>query len=253
MANVAIGGSATNDGGAGALSALGARFLDGAGHELPFGGAALARLARIEDQGLRARLDGASIEIACDVDNPLVGPNGASAIYGPQKGATPADVRALDAALSHFADVVAKKTGVDVRAVPGGGAAGGIAAGFLALAGAQLVPGADLVFDVIDFERRLDGVSLVVTGEGRLDRQTLFGKAPVAVARAAEQRGIPAVAVAGTVDLRGDDLEKLHLLAAEPLVTGEPSADDLRRASALTTAAAERLARRLKDSLSKKL
>jgi len=246
---LAIGGSATNDAGAGALSALGARFLDASGGEIPRGGAGLAHLERIDDSALAERIRGVTIEIACDVDNPLVGPNGASAIYGPQKGATLDDVRVLDAALSRFADVVARKTGVDVRSVPGGGAAGGIAAGFLALAGAQLVPGADLVFDVIDFERRLDGVSLVVTGEGRLDRQTLSGKAPFAVARAAAKRGIPAAAVAGTIDLRGDDLEKLHLIAAEPLVTGTPSADDLRRARDLATAAAERLAHRLRDSL----
>lgn len=246
---LAIGGSATNDAGAGALSALGARLSDASGAELPRGGAALVRLEAIDDDALTARLRGVSIEIACDVDNPLVGPNGASAIYGPQKGATPADVRTLDAALSRFADVVAQKTGVDVRAVPGGGAAGGIAAGFLALAGARLVPGANLVFDVIGFDKRLDGISLVVTGEGRLDRQTLAGKAPFAVASAAAERGIAAVAVAGTIDLRGDDLEKLHLLAAEPLVTGTPSDDDLRRARELTADAAERLARRIKDSL----
>ncbi|HEY7993146.1 MAG TPA: glycerate kinase [Candidatus Eremiobacteraceae bacterium] len=246
---LAIGGSATNDAGAGALSALGARFLDIHGDEVPRGGAALARLETIDDAALVERIRSVTIEIACDVDNPLVGPNGASAIYGPQKGATPDDVRVLDAALSHFADVVGRKTGVDVRNVPGGGAAGGSAAGFLALAGAQLIPGANLVFDVIDFERRLDGVSLVVTGEGKLDRQTLSGKAPFAVARAAAQRGIPAVAVAGTVDLRGDDLEKLHLLAAEPLVTGTPTAEDMHRAPYLTADAAERLARRLKDSL----
>ena len=247
---LAIGGSATNDAGAGALSALGARFLDASGTELAPGGAALARLTRIDDSALNERLKGVSIEIACDVDNPLVGPNGASAIYGPQKGASPEDVRVLDAALTHFADVVEKKTGVDVRDVPGAGAAGGIAGGFLALAGARLVPGANLVFDLIGFDRRMDGASLVITGEGQLDRQTLSGKAPYAVARAASERDIPAAAVAGTVDLRGDDLEKMHLVAAEPLVTGKPSEDDMRRARELTADAAERLARKLADRIS---
>lgn len=246
---LAIGGSATNDAGAGALSALGVRLLDASGSELARGGAALAHLETIDDSALVERIRDVTIEIACDVDNPLVGPNGASAIYGLQKGATPADVRVLDAALSHFADVVARKTGADVRSVPGGGAAGGIAAGFLALAGARLVPGAELVFDVIGFDKRIEGASLVVTGEGRLDRQTLSGKAPYAVALAASKHGIPAVAVAGIVDLRGDDLEKLHLRAAEPLVTGTPSADDMHRARELTSDAAERLARRLKDTL----
>lgn len=246
---LAIGGSATNDAGAGALSALGVRFLDASGSELPRGGAALARLDSIDDSALSKRLNGASIEIACDVDNPLVGPNGASAIYGPQKGASPEDVRVLDAALTHFADIVAKKTGADVRNVPGGGAAGGIAGGFLALAGAKLDHGADLVFELVGFDNRLEGASLVVTGEGRLDRQTLAGKAPFAVAKAAHERSIPVAAVAGTVDLRGDDLEKLYLLAAEPLVTGKPSEDDMRRARELTTDAAERLARKLKDKI----
>ncbi|HYK54356.1 MAG TPA: glycerate kinase [Candidatus Eremiobacteraceae bacterium] len=249
---LAIGGSATNDAGAGALSALGARFLDASGAELPRGGAALAKLVTIDDDALSARLRGVSIDIACDVDNPLVGPNGASAIYGPQKGASPDDVRVLDAALTHFADIVAKKTGVDVRNVPGAGAAGGIAGGFLALAGAKLDPGAALVFDLIGFDKRLKGVSLVVTGEGKLDRQTLAGKAPFAVATAAHERGIPVAAVAGTVDLRGDDLEKLHLLAAEPLVKGQPSEEDMHRACELTTDAAERLANKLKDKISSK-
>lgn len=243
---LAIGGSATNDAGAGALSALGARFLDASGAQLPRGGAALARLVTIDDAALAARIRGVSIEIACDVDNSLVGPNGASAVYGPQKGASPDDVKALDAALTRFADVVERAKGIDVRDVPGAGAAGGIAGGFLALAGGRLVPGAELVFDVIGFERRLDGVSLVVTGEGKLDRQTLSGKAPFAVARAASARGIPAGAVAGAIDLRGDDLEKLHLVAAEALAPpGTPLDEMLRDARTLTEGAAERLGHRL--------
>jgi glycerate 2-kinase len=248
---LAIGGSATNDAGAGALSALGARFLDASGAELPPGGAALARLETIDDSALQKRLRGVSIEIACDVDNPLVGPNGASAVYGPQKGASPDDVGKLDAALARFADVVAKTTGADVRDIPGAGAAGGIAAGFLALAGGRLVPGAELVFDVIGFERRLDGVSFVVTGEGKLDRQTLSGKAPFAVARAASERDIPAGAVVGAIDLRGDDLEKLRLVAVEALAPpGTPLEQTIRDALALTANAAERLARTVTDRIS---
>ena len=243
---LAIGGSATNDAGAGALSALGARFFDASGAVLPPGGAALARLDSIDGSALERRLNGVTIEIACDVDNPLVGPNGASAVYGPQKGASPGDVKTLDAALATFADVVARTKGIDVRGVPGAGAAGGIAAGFLALAGGRLVPGAELVFDVIGFEQRLDGVVLVVTGEGKLDRQTLAGKAPFAVARAASRRGIPVGAIAGVIDLRGDDLEKLHFVAAEPLAPpGTRIEKMIRDAPALTANAAERLARSL--------
>lgn len=243
---LAIGGSATNDGGAGALSALGARFLDGDGRELAAGGLALTQLDRIDDSGLRTRLAGVSIDIACDVDNPLVGTEGASSVYGPQKGASPDDVRRLDAALSRFADVIAALTGADVRGVPGAGAAGGIAGGFLGLAGARLVPGSALVLDVIGFDRRLEGVSLVVTGEGRLDRQTIAGKAPFAVAQAARKRGIAAAAVAGAIDLHGDDLEKLGISDAEPVATATVSPEEaMRDAANLTADAAERLARRV--------
>jgi len=247
---LAIGGSATNDAGAGALSALGARFLDASGGELSPGGLALAGLARIDDRALTQRLANVTIDIACDVDNPLVGEHGASAIYGPQKGASPADVRRLDAALTRFADVVAAQTGADIRAVPGAGAAGGIAGGFLGLAGARLMPGASLVLDVIGFNRWLEGVSLVVTGEGRLDRQTLAGKAPYAVAQAARRREVPVAAVAGTLDVRGDDLEKLGIGDAEPVVSGSVSLEEaMRDAANLTADAAERLARRIKPLL----
>jgi len=214
------------------------------------GGAALARLETIDDGALSVRLRGATIELACDVDNPLVGPNGASAIYGPQKGATPGVVRELDAALSHFADVVSRTNGVDVRHVPGGGAAGGIAAGFLSLAGARLVPGAELVLGVIGFEQRLEGASLVVTGEGKLDRQTLAGKAPYAVANGAWERGIPVAAVAGSVDLRADDRERMNVAAAEALDAGGITLDEaMRRAPELTDDAAERAARSIVNVL----
>jgi glycerate kinase len=241
---VAIGGSATNDAGAGALTALGARFLDERGDPLPEGGAALARLASIDLVALESRLRGVTIEIACDVDNPLVGPGGASAVYGPQKGASPDVVSELDAALSRFSAVAADSNGANVRDVPGAGAAGGFGGGFLALAGARLVPGAVLVLDIIGFGRRLDGASLVVTGEGKLDRQTLAGKAPYAVAQAAKKRGIPVVAIAGSFDLRGDDFERMGLDAATSIVPGPLSVEEaMLRAEELTADAAERLAR----------
>jgi glycerate kinase len=243
---LAIGGSATNDAGAGALSALGARFLGGDGHVLAPGGAALADLCDVDVVALREKLKGVTIDIACDVDNPLAGPAGASAVYGPQKGASPEDVRSLDAALSRFADVVENETGCRFRDVPGAGAAGGVGGGFLALAGAQLLPGAALVLDVIGFERRLEGVSLVVTGEGRLDRQTLAGKAPFAVAQAAKRRGVPCFAIAGSVDLRGDDLEKLGVRDVESVALGPVTIEQaISRAADFTAAAAERLARRI--------
>jgi glycerate kinase len=225
---------------------LGARFFDADGRELPPGGLGLARLDRIDDRALRARIDGVSIDIACDVDNPLIGTEGAAAVYGPQKGASPDDIRRLDAALSRFADVIVSTTGADVRRVPGAGAAGGIAGGFLGLAGARLVPGSALVLDVIGFDGRLDDVRLVVTGEGRLDRQSLAGKAPYAVAQAARKRGIAVVAVAGVVDLRGDDYEKLGISDVESVVSASVSMEEaMRDAANLTADAAERLARRI--------
>lgn len=243
---LAIGGSATNDGGAGALDALGVKLLAADGSRLPPGGAALDALATIDASTLDVRMRGVSIEIACDVDNPLLGPRGASAVYGPQKGATPDVVRELDRALARYADVLATATGADVRDLPGAGAAGGIGAGFVAVLGARLVPGALLVLDAIGIEGRFDGVSLVVTGEGRLDRQTLSGKAPFAVAQAARRHGIPCVAVAGSVDLRGDDYENMGLAAAMPIVSGPmPLEEAVARAAELSADAAERLGRAL--------
>ena len=244
---VAIGGSATNDAGAGALRALGARFLDSNIEELPPGGAALARLRHIDTGDLEARLAGASIEIASDVTNPLVGPNGASAVYGPQKGASPQDVAELDAALTQFAEIARKTTGVDVRNVPGAGAAGGFGGGFLALAGAQLRPGAELVLDVLDFAQRLGGADLVITGEGRLDKQTLSGKAPFAVAQMARAHGVRVVAIVGELDLSPDDLENAGISQAVALASSGVSVDEaMRRSKELVEAAAARLAATLK-------
>ncbi len=241
-----IGGSATTDAGTGALSALGARFLDAAGAPLPAGGAALSRLASIDASALEKRLRGVAIEIASDVKNPLCGPAGAAAVYGPQKGASPQDVELLDGALRRFADVASTLAGVDVRDVPGAGAAGGTGGGFLALAHATLRPGAELVLEVLDFQRHLEGADLVVTGEGRLDRQTLSGKAPQAVAKAAKRVGVPVLAIAGSVDCPQSDLEENGILGAMPIVTGPMTREEaMARAGELVTAAAERLARML--------
>jgi glycerate 2-kinase len=243
---LAVGGSATNDAGTGALAALGAVFSDEQGAVLPRGGAALTRLARIDTERLERRLRGATIEIASDVKNPLCGPSGASAVYGPQKGAGPTDVRVLDTALQRFAAIVQKTSGVDVSEVPGAGAAGGVGAGFLGLAHATLRPGADLVLEVLGFSQRLVRVALVITGEGRLDRQTFSGKAPFAVARAASQRGIPTVALAGSVECSPHDLEDAAISAALSIVPGPMVLEEaMRRAPELLTNAAETLARTL--------
>jgi glycerate 2-kinase len=197
---VGIGGSATNDGGAGMAQALGYHLLDENGRELPPGGLALKRLARIHVGGVHADWKEAEVDVACDVTNPLTGPRGASAVYGPQKGATPEMVAELDAALHHFADTIRRDLGVDVEPLPGAGAAGGLGAGLVAFSGARLRPGAEMVMEALRLDERLTSAQLVITGEGRIDSQTArFGKGPAAVARHAKQAGIPVVAIGGSV------------------------------------------------------
>ena len=197
---VGIGGSATNDGGAGMAQALGYHLLDAQGHELPPGGLALTRLTRIHVGGVHATWKKAEVDVACDVTNPLTGPSGASAVYGPQKGATPEMVIELDAALKRFAQIIRRDLGVDVEQLPGAGAAGGLGAGLVAFTGARLRPGAEMVMEALRLDDRLAGAQLVITGEGRLDSQTArFGKGPAAVARHARQAGIPVVAIGGSI------------------------------------------------------
>jgi glycerate 2-kinase len=195
---VGIGGSATNDGGAGMAQALGAQLLDAQGHELSPGGASLGSLDRIDASGLDARIQGLDVEVACDVNNPLTGPTGASMVYGPQKGATPQMAEELDSALSRYADLLKRDLGQDVGNAPGAGAAGGLGAGLIAFLHARLRPGVDLVFGAMDIERHLEGARLVITGEGRIDRQDLYGKAPMGIAQRARARGIPCIAIAGS-------------------------------------------------------
>jgi glycerate kinase len=196
-----IGGSASTDGGAGLVQALGAHVLDADGAEIGDGGGALASAAMLDLSGLHPALASTRIEVACDVDNPLTGPHGAAAVYGPQKGADDAQVRELDTALTRWADVVAQATGADHRDDPGAGAAGGVGFGAVAVLGAELKPGVQLVLELVDFPAALSGADLVVTGEGSLDEQTLNGKAPVGVAAAAREAGVPVVAVAGQCTL----------------------------------------------------
>ncbi|WP_322974549.1 glycerate kinase [Actinacidiphila epipremni] len=193
-----VGGSATTDGGAGMLSALGARLLDAGGAPVAPGGAALADLASADLGGLDPRLAATEVVLASDVDNPLLGPTGAAAVYGPQKGADAEDVAVLDAALTRYAEVLGA---MPLAAAPGAGAAGGI--GFGALVGLQATfrPGIEVLLDVLGFEDAVAGAALVITGEGSLDPQTLHGKAPIGVARAAAPHGIPVAAVCGRLTL----------------------------------------------------
>ena len=228
---VGIGGSATNDGGAGMASALGARLCGPSGDPLAPGGAALADLDTVDLSGLDRRLGDAEVVVASDVSNPLLGEDGASAVYGPQKGATPEVVKELDAALSHFADVVEKAVGRRLRDEPGAGAAGGLGFGLMAFCDAELRPGVELALDSLDADGVLDGASLVVTAEGTLDSQTLAGKVPVGVARRAKRHGVPVVAVGGAVEaLDRSATRRFHdegIVAICPSVEGAASEEEL--------------------------
>ncbi|MFC9386449.1 glycerate kinase [Streptomyces venezuelae] len=219
-----VGGSATTDGGAGMLAALGARFLDASGEPVGPGGAPLADLATADLSGLDPRFASVDLILASDVDNPLTGPKGAPAVYGPQKGATPDDVRTLDAALAHFATVLEKAVGpraAEAAVAPGAGGAGGIGYGALIL-GASFRPGIELMLEVLGFAPALARATLVITGEGSLDEQTLHGKAPAGVAAAARAAGKEVVAVCGRLALPPEALGAAGIRRAYPLTALEP-------------------------------
>jgi glycerate 2-kinase len=240
-----VGGVATTDGGAGLLQALGARLTDDKGRELPPGGAALARLATLDLANLR-NLSGVEFLLASDVDNPLLGPLGAAAVYAPQKGASPEEVPLLEAGLRRWADVAEAATGgpLAVRDSPGAGAAGGIGFAALLFLGARMRPGIELLLELASFGSRLDGARLVITGEGSLDAQTLHGKAPVGVARAAAAHdpAVPVVAVAGRCTLTPDELRAAGIARAYALSDIEPH---LERCMADARPLLERLAERI--------
>ncbi|WP_456269311.1 glycerate kinase [Kushneria sp. AK178] len=232
-----LGGSATNDGGAGMMSALGVRFLDDSDRPLEPGGAALSRLARIDLSGLDPRLEGLTVEAAVDVNNPLCGDQGASAIFGPQKGATRAQVDQLDQALAQLAEVTAQDIGQDHRDTPGAGAAGGMGFAALAFSGATLRPGIELVMEQVDFEQALERADLVITGEGRLDGQSLSGKTPIGVSRAAHRHGVPCVVLAGKLDSGWEQALDEGVTAAFALADGPMALEEaLERAPELLSA-----------------
>jgi glycerate 2-kinase len=241
---IGIGGSATNDGGAGMVQALGAQLLDAQGHELPAGGAALARLAHIETGQLDARLTNCVFDIASDVNNPLCGPGGASAVYGPQKGATPEMVAELDAALAHYAQIVERDLGRAVRDVAGAGAAGGLGAGLLAFLNATLRPGAQIVLEATRLEEQIRVADLVITAEGRLDSQTAYGKSVGAVAALAKKYHLPVLVIAGGL---GDDYREVYQLGIDGLAvlpSGPMTLDDaMQNAARLACEATERALR----------
>ncbi len=223
-----IGGSATNDGGAGMAQALGYRLLDAIGRDLPRGGAALTRLDRIDASGFDLAWRSISVMVASDVTNPLTGPQGASHVYGPQKGADDETVRELDKALARLAEVIERDLGKRVADILGAGAAGGAGAGLIAFLDARLVPGAPLVVEASGFDAALPGARLVITGEGRVDAQTAYGKAPGEVAKRAHNAGIPVLLLAGG---KGPGWESLRSLGVDSIVTlaedGDPEGHNL--------------------------
>ena len=224
---VCVGGSATNDGGAGMAQALGIALLDARRRSVARGGGGLLELAAIDVRGLDREVARTPIVAAVDVDNPLTGPHGAAAVYGPQKGASGDDVIVLDRALGHLAAVIARDLGRDIRDVPGAGAAGGLGAGLVAFLGARLRRGAEVVMDAIGFDRRLDAADLVVTGEGRFDEQSLRGKVPAAVLERAGRAGRPVAVVCGEATVGVEGVEVRSLVAQ---VGAEAAIEQPRRA-----------------------
>ena len=222
-----IGGSATNDCGAGMAQALGVRLIDAFGRNVPRGGAALLDVERIDVSEMNPEWESIKVRVACDVTNPLTGPQGASHVYGPQKGADPETVTLLDRALGHFARVIERELGKKIDEVPGAGAAGGTGAGMLAFLDAQLTPGAALIVGASGFDHQLEGADLVITGEGRADGQTAYGKAPGEIARRARAAGVPVVLIAGS---KGPGWEALSELGVTSVVTLIEEGADMQRA-----------------------
>jgi len=241
---IGIGGSATVDGGCGMAAALGVRFLDRKGAPIGPGGARVAELANIDMSARDERLAEVDIRVACDVTNPLVGPDGAACVYAPQKGAQPGQVELLERALENLASVIERDVGVDVRDSPGAGAAGGLGAGLVAFLDARLVKGAEAVIATVGLERALRDVDLVITGEGSLDRQTAYGKAATAVARAARDAGVPVAVIAGQVNVTKAQLREMGIAEAWSLVDDRiPPGEAIARAASLLEQRAAEIAR----------
>jgi glycerate kinase len=241
---VGIGGSATVDGGAGMAQALGVKLIDENGSDISFGGGGLAKLCKIDMSTLDARIDESEVIVACDVDNPLTGPRGAARVYGPQKGATPEMVEFLDEALGHFAGIVKRDLSKDVEDTPGAGAAGGLGAGLMAFLDARLQLGVDIVIEAAKLEKKTAGADLVVTGEGGIDSQTVYGKTPIGVTKVAKKMNIPVVAIAGNI---ADDASVVYEHGIDALMSITPRPMSLEDAMAngakLIADAAERMAR----------
>ncbi|MBN4064201.1 glycerate kinase [Dehalococcoides mccartyi] len=236
---IGVGGSATNDGGAGMIQAMGGKLTDEDGKDIDRGGIALSKLANIDVTNLETRMAGANVVVACDVNNPLCGTRGASAIYGPQKGATSEDIQDLDAALANFAEVIAKDLHTDVADIPGAGASGGLGAGLMGFFDARLRLGADIVLDAVNIDKHLKDADLVIVGEGQFDRSTVFNKSPVAVAQRAKRRGTPVIGIAGSLgggfrEVHEHGIDAIFSLVNRPMSL-KTAMDDTKRLVAIAT------------------
>ncbi|PCE63371.1 glycerate kinase [Sediminicola luteus] len=221
-----IGGSATNDGGVGMAQALGYRFLDGEGNELPPGGGSLGNLVTIDSSHVDPRIKNASFTVACDVSNPFIGATGASKIYGPQKGAKPDMVELLDANLQHLAETISQQLKVDIAQVPGSGAAGGLGGGLLAFFQGHLKQGIELILQTLELDKHLQNADLVFTGEGKIDGQTLYGKTIAGLGRLAQKHNVPVIAVAGKLGEGSENLAQIGVTASFSIVNGPMTLSD---------------------------
>ena len=212
---IGIGGSATNDVGAGMVQALGAKLLDKEGEEIGFGGGELKKVFRIDTKYLDNRLSETKVLIASDVSNPLCGPKGAARVYGPQKGATPEMIKKLDESLAYFAEIIKRDLNKDIKDILGAGAAGGLGAGLMAFLDAELKPGIEIIIEIVKLEQAIKDADLVITGEGKIDSQTIYGKAPIGVAKIAKKYNIPVIAVAAII---GDDADIVHQHGIDNLI-----------------------------------
>ncbi|AYE50799.1 glycerate kinase [Priestia megaterium NCT-2] len=217
---IGIGGSATNDGGAGMAKALGAKLINTNGAEIKEGGGSLNQLAAIDLTNFDSRLAEVKVEVACDVDNPLTGETGASAVFGPQKGATPDMVKQLDRNLAHYAAIIEKEMDIHIQNVPGAGAAGGLGGGLLAFLSAELKPGVDIVIEATQLESYIKNADLVITGEGRIDGQTIYGKTPIGVAKTAKKHRVPVIAIAGSIGAGSEAVYEHGISALFSVVPG---------------------------------
>ncbi len=244
---IGLGGSATNDGGAGMAQALSARLLNSDGQPIDFGGDELNKIHSIDTTNLDPRLQQVQVDVACDVDNPLTGDHGASAVFGQQKGATEEMIATLDQNLTHYAQILKRDLNKDVEKIAGSGAAGGLGAGLLAFLEADLTRGIDIVIDAVNLEKHMEHATLVITGEGKIDKQTIYGKTPIGVAKIAKQHNIPVIGLAGSL---GEDYQVVHDHGIDALYSIVPSAVPLETALAnaeqYTEQLAENIARTIK-------